>query len=115
MPPGKGMHPGMPPQQQQAMHPGMGKDMHGGMGKDMHGGMGKDMHGKGAPMGAPMMGAPMAAPLGMGSMVMAQHPNNHQWYPGRVVAMQQGMIGVDWDDPSLGQSTWVQPGAVRPR
>ena len=48
----------------------------------------------------------------IGSHITAQHPSG-QWYPGRIVQMQNGMIGVDWDDAKLGQSTWVQPHQVR--
>lgn len=55
------------------------------------------------------------APLAVGSAVMAQHPQNQQWYPGRVASMQSGMIGVDWDDPAMGASSWVMPAAVQPR
>lgn len=73
-------------------------------GKGMHP---KDLH-------AASLGS-VGDPPSIGSTVMAQHPNNHQWYPGRVVAMQSGMVGVDWDDPNLGQSSWVSPTAVRPR
>ena len=46
---------------------------------------------------------------------MAQHPQNQQWYPGRVSAMQSGMVGVDWDDPAVGASSWVMPNVVQPR
>jgi hypothetical protein len=48
----------------------------------------------------------------VGSHVTAQHPSG-QWYPGRIVQMQNGMIGVDWDDAKLGQSTWVHAHQVR--
>lgn len=53
--------------------------------------------------------------LAVGSAVMAQHPQNQQWYPGRIAAMQSGMIGVDWDDPNMGASSWVMPNAVQAR
>lgn len=62
------------------------------------------------PMGAPMMGAP---PIGVGASVLAQHPMG-SWSPGRVVAVQNGMFGIDWDDAKLGQSTWVQAHQVQP-
>ena len=79
-------------------------------------GMGQPMMGQ-ALMGQPMMGQPMMqAPMGppqMGQQVMGQHPMGGA-YPGRVVALQNGMIGVDWDDPNLGQSTWLQPHQVQP-
>ena len=48
----------------------------------------------------------------VGAHVTAQHANG-QWYPGRIVQMQNGMIGVDWDDASLGQSSWVHAHQVR--
>ncbi|MFO0713674.1 MAG: hypothetical protein U0353_27725 [Sandaracinus sp.] len=90
-------------------------DMHakGGMdyGKqpDMHAKGGMDMHGKGMPQqAAPAKGGGLA----IGAHVTAQHANG-SWYPGRVVAMQNGMIGVDWDDAKLGQSSWVQPHQIR--
>ena len=60
-------------------------------------------------------GAAPGGGIAVGSMVMAQHPQNHQWYPGRVSAMQSGMIGVDWDDPAVGESSWVMPAVVQPR
>jgi hypothetical protein len=52
--------------------------------------------------------------LGMGSHVLAQWQDGN-WHPGVVVAMQNGMYGVDWADPKLGQSSWVQPHQVRPK
>jgi hypothetical protein len=76
----------------------------GGMQPDPYGkGGSHDMHGKGMPGGG----------VAMGARVVAQHPNG-TWYPGRVVGMQNGMVGVDWDDAKLGQSSWVQPQLVRP-
>ena len=53
--------------------------------------------------------------VAVGAAVMAQHPSNQQWYPGRVASVQNGMIGVDWDDPAMGASSWVMPAAVQPR
>ena len=58
-------------------------------------------------------GAP-AGGVSMGMHVYAQWQDGN-WHPGRVVAMQNGVIGVDWDDPKLGQSSWVQPHQVRGR
>jgi hypothetical protein len=49
----------------------------------------------------------------MGQSVMAQHPQHGGWYPGKVVGMQNGMIGVDWSDAKLGASSWVQPHQVQ--
>ena len=71
-------------------------------GHDMKGG--HDPYAKAAPGG-----------LVVGAAVMAQHPQNQQWYPGRVSAMQSGMVGVDWDDPAVGASSWVMPNVVQPR
>jgi len=79
---------------------------------DAHAVVDVQLVGGGAPMGMGMgMGAPPAMPT-MGSAVMAQHPMGGM-HPGKVVAMQNGMIGVDWDDAKLGQSTWVAPSAVQ--
>ena len=36
------------------------------------------------------------------------------WYPGKVTNIQDGYVGVDWEDPKLGQSSWVEPAKVRP-
>lgn len=58
----------------------------------------------------PMMSTPQ--PPQMGSVVMAQWQDGN-WYPGKIVAVQNGMFGVDWDNPALGQSTWVQPMQVQ--
>jgi hypothetical protein len=120
---GMGMHKGMDP-----MHKGM-DPMHKGM-DPMHKGndpyaqqkgmdpmhKAHDPYGKQAhdPYAKGNMGMPPMQPaqMQMGSHVLAQHPSG-QWAPGRVAGMQNGMIGVDWDDPKLGQSTWVQPGQVR--
>lgn len=102
---------------QQAMHM-QGAPM--GKGHDMHQ-KGHDMHQKGMAPGQPMGGMPMGGmPMGgaqvhVGMHVVAQHPQNGQWFGGKVVAMQQGMVGVDWDDAKLGQSTWVQMHAIRPK
>jgi len=60
----------------------------------------------------PQMPPPMAMPLQMGSFVVALHPSGN-WAPGRVTAMQNGMIGVDWEDPKLGASSWVGADQVR--
>ena len=57
-------------------------------------------------------GAPVAASFQLGQQVQAQHPSG-QWYLGRISAMQNGMIGVDWDDAKVGESCWVQPAQVR--
>jgi hypothetical protein len=63
--------------------------------------------------GAPVVSgfAPQQTPLGMGSVVMAQWQDGN-WYAGKVVAVSNGMFGVDWDNPQLGASTWVQPAQV---
>jgi hypothetical protein len=79
---------------------------------------GHDPYAKGAAPGGHDPYAKGAAPggaLNVGAAVMAQHPQNQQWYPGRVAAVQNGMVGVDWDDEALGASSWVSPGAVQPR
>ena len=60
----------------------------------------------------PQMGMPPMQPQ-MGSFVVALHPQTGQWAPGRITAMQNGMFGVDWDDPMLGASTWVAAGQLR--
>ena len=97
----KGMDPmhqkGMDPMHQKGMDPMHQKGM-----DPMHQ-KGMDPH-KGNHMGQ--------AQFGIGMHVNAQHPNG-QWYPGTVVAMQNGMVGVDWTDPKLGASAWVQPHQVR--
>ena len=63
----------------------------------------------------PMMGGgmmpPAAAPLAIGSVVSAQWQDG-QWHPGTIVAMQNGMLGVDWTEPHLGASSWLQPTQV---
>jgi hypothetical protein len=89
------------------MQPDHGKQAH-----DPYGKQGHDAHGKG---GMPQQAMPQQkGSMGhsIGAHVSAQHPNGN-WYPGRIVAMQNGMIGVDWDDAKLGQSSWVQPHQVR--
>jgi hypothetical protein len=122
---GPGMGPGMHAPQHQQMQ-AKGHDMHGKGGHDPYAAKGghdpyaaKGGHDPYAAKGghdphAKGMGS-VGHPPSVGSAVMAQHPNNHQWYPARVAAMQNGMVGVDWDDPNLGQSTWVAPTAVRGR
>ena len=76
-----------------------------------------DPYAKGAADPYAKGGAPAAKGVAAGSGVQvgtsvhAQHANG-QWYPGRVVALQNGLIGVDWDDPKLGESIWVQPQQV---
>ena len=55
---------------------------------------------------------PMGGGPAIGTHVVAQHPSG-QWAPGRVAGMQNGMIGVDWDDPMLGASTWVGAHQIR--
>ena len=55
-----------------------------------------------------------AGPPQIGQQVMAQWQDGN-WHPARVVAMQNGVIGVDWVAPKLGQSSWVQPHQVRGR
>ena len=56
---------------------------------------------------------PMPPPLQIGSGVVAQHQTGG-WHPGRVVGMQNGMVAVDWADPKLGASAWLQPHQVQP-
>jgi hypothetical protein len=51
--------------------------------------------------------------MAVGSQVMAQWQDG-QWHPAVVVALQNGMIGVDWTDPNLGASSWVQPHQITP-
>jgi hypothetical protein len=94
------MHKGQDPYAQKGMDPmHKGQDPYAQKGADpMHKGMGMPQQQQGH--------------VTMGTHVLAQHPSG-QWAPGRVAAMQNGMIGVDWDDPKLGQSTWVQPTQVR--
>lgn len=101
----KSMMGGMPMQQGMPM----GKDV--GMHKDMNH-MGKDMFHMGKP--GMDMHKPGAAQFQIGHGVMAEHPKVGGWHPGRVVGMQNGMIGVDWADPKLGDSTWLQPHQVQP-
>jgi len=65
--------------------------------------------------GVPMAGAPMMMmppPPLIGAKVYAQYHDGN-WYPAQVVAIQNGVIGVDWIDAKLGSSTWVQPTQVR--
>ena len=95
-----GMQKGMDPMHQKGMDP-----HHKGM-DAMHQKGIDPMHQK-ANMG---MQQPMQPQ--MGAHVLAQHPSG-QWAPGRIAGMQNGMIGVDWDDAHLGQSTWVQPNQMR--
>jgi hypothetical protein len=63
--------------------------------------------------GQPLPGQPILAmpvvqqPLGVGAPVLAQWTDGN-WYPGTVVQMQGSMVGVDWEDPRLGASSWVQ-------
>jgi hypothetical protein len=70
-------------------------------------------------MDKPMMDKPMQAPMGkpgmfeMGQGVFAEHPKLGGWHPGRIVALQNGMVGVDWADPKLGESSWLQPHQVQ--
>jgi hypothetical protein len=72
-----------------------------------------DAYAKGAAHDPYAKGAP-ASHLPVGAAVTAQHANG-QWHPARVAAHQNGLVGVDWDDPRLGASTWVQPQQVVPR
>jgi hypothetical protein len=87
-------------------------DPYGKQGHDVHGKGGHDVHGKGAAMPQQQQHAAPQKSVGMGQHVSAQHANGN-WYPGRVAALQNGMVGVDWDDPNLGQSSWVHPHQVR--
>ena len=54
------------------------------------------------------------APIAPGAAVLAQGPDG-QWYPARVVQLQNNMVGVDWDNPALGASSWVQMHQVQPQ
>jgi hypothetical protein len=112
------MHKGHDPMHQKGMDPmhkgqdpmHKGHDPYAQKGHDpMH--KGHDPHAKGNMGGNMGMQQPQMH-MQMGAHVLAQHPSG-QWAPGRVAGMQNGMIGVDWDDAKLGQSTWVQPGQVR--
>ncbi|MCC7536954.1 MAG: sporulation protein [Deltaproteobacteria bacterium] len=110
-----GMNPGMQPgMMQPGMNPGMMQPgmMQPGMQPGMmQPGMQPGMMQPGMQPG--MMQQGMApAPLGVGSAVMAQWQDGN-WHPGRVAAMQGGMIGVDWDNPALGASSWVQPHQIQ--
>ena len=67
--------------------------------------------GMGQPMQQPMMQKSMGTPQ-IGEAVTGEHPMGG-WHPGKIVAIQNGALGVDWDDPKLGQSTWLQPHQVR--
>lgn len=51
-------------------------------------------------------------PVAIGAKVHAQWQDGN-WYPAQVVAIQNGMIGVDWIDARLGASSWLQPTQVR--
>jgi len=94
--------------------PGMAAGMDHGKGFGMEGSKGTPGMGMpGGQMGAMgMPGAQMAAPLAVGSSVMGQWQDGN-WYAARVVAMQNGMFGVDWENPQLGASTWVQAQQVQ--
>jgi hypothetical protein len=89
------------------MSPGMGapppaKPSHDPYGKQSHEVHGKSSHDPYGKHAAPAVGAPVHAQWQDG-----------QWHPARVAALQNGMVGVDWDNPALGQSSWVQPHQVR--
>lgn len=67
------------------------------------------------PMAPPMMAMPvMPSPLAIGARVLAQWGDGN-WYPAAVVQLQGTMVGVDWEDPRLGASAWVQQGQVQQR
>ncbi len=82
--------------QAKSSHDPYGKQAHEVQAKSSHDPYGKQAH------AAPAIGAPVHAQWQDG-----------QWHPARVVAHQNGMVGVDWDNPALGQSSWVQPHQVR--
>ncbi|UJR86924.1 sporulation protein [Sandaracinus amylolyticus] len=67
---------------------------------------------KGVDVHPSKVGVDKHAPVAIGTHVFAQWQDGH-WHPARVVAMQNGVYGIDWDDPKLGQSSWVQPHQVR--
>jgi hypothetical protein len=109
---GKG---GMQPDHGKQAHDPYGKQAQDPYGKQAHDPYGKqahDPHGKGGMPQQAMQQQKGSVGHSLNAHVSAQHPNGN-WYPGRIVAMQNGMIGVDWDDPKLGQSSWVQPHQVR--
>jgi sporulation-control protein spo0M len=83
---------------------------------DQHASADIQIVGGGIGMQQPMMQQPMMQKPGMfemGQGVFAEHPKVGGWHPGRVVALQNGMIGVDWADPKLGESSWLQPHQVQ--
>jgi len=75
---------------------------------------GHDPSAKGGAPPPQTKGVPHGGGPEIGARVQAQHTNG-QWYPGHVVAMQNGLLGIDWDDEKLGVSTWVQPQQVQPQ
>ncbi|MBI2571250.1 MAG: sporulation protein [Candidatus Schekmanbacteria bacterium] len=65
--------------------------------------------------GHPQMGAPaMQQPIGVGSSVLAQWTDGN-WYPGAIVQVHGNLFGIDWQDPRLGASSWVQAHQIQPR
>ena len=55
----------------------------------------------------------MPAALVVGARVIAQWQDGN-WYGARIVATNNGLYGVDWEDPALGSSAWVQATQVMP-
>jgi hypothetical protein len=65
--------------------------------------------------GQPMMAMPVPQQTpGVGARVLAQWTDGN-WYPGTVVQVQGSLVGVDWEDPRLGASAWVQAHQVQAR
>jgi hypothetical protein len=50
----------------------------------------------------------------IGAFVLGRWQDGN-WYAGRVVATQNGYVGIDWDDARLGASSWLLPSEIRPR
>ena len=106
-----------PPMQQhdpyaKQQHDPYAKQQHDPYAKQQHDPYAKQQHAAPhAKQNAPHAGAPAMLPQ-VGAQVLAQWQDG-QWHPARVVAMQNGLVGVDWENPKLGQSSWVQPQQVR--
>jgi hypothetical protein len=101
--------PGMMPPGTMPSHMGMP------MTPPMHGAPHKgapEVHAKNANHGHAMDTKQAPPTFSIGTHVIAQWQDGN-WHPGRVSAVQNGMIGVDWDNAKLGASTWVQTHQVR--
>ena len=53
-----------------------------------------------------------SAALTVGAKIVAIWTDGN-WYPGTVSAIQPPWIGIDWQDPKLGASSWVEPHKVK--